>query len=583
MQLTLSPNDTGTGPAAVDASFGIALRARILAGLFAAGASIAAVTLLLPHSSRTNDQALLAAIADAYVVAGLLYWRGPRLSARALPLGLAFGTTLVTWVAYFSAQTPSPLVFFYLWVSLYGAYFLTTRQIVLQIAYVGLAYVALLAAASPGDELTWWLVGMGTLVVAALMIQRMRDRMESLIERLYDASRTDPLTGMTNRRGFRELLDLELERARRADRPIVVVIGDLDRFKEVNDRCGHHVGDAALRRAGNVLARGKRQIDAVARVGGEEFALVLPDTDPHQAYVVAERLRCQLCDEFAGDSVPLTISFGVAVFPHHGATAASLLRTGDEALYAAKRNGRNMTVIYSEALQRVPHDELPSRDLAAERFVALALDLAEAVDLRFSGSARHSETVGRYAELIARELGLDEQRIQRVRLAGMLHDIGKVGVPDGILTKPGPLSPDELKVIRSHPELGAQILEHASLADVRAWVGAHHERPDGLGYPLGISGERIPIEAQIVAVADAYEAMTSHRAYRSSMSHADGRAELRRCAGTQFEPRVVAAFLKLLERESDRAERTLALVPDDGYRQVLAAVSPSHNRGSAVE
>jgi diguanylate cyclase (GGDEF)-like protein/putative nucleotidyltransferase with HDIG domain len=560
MELSLSPNDNaGTAPpGAVDARFGIGLRARILAGLFAAGATLALLTVLLPHSSQTRDAALLAAIADAYLVAGLLYWRGPRLPVRALPLGLAWGTTLITWVAYFSAQTPSPLVFFYLWVSLYGAYFLNTRQIIFQIVYVGLAYVSLLVTTSQGDALTWWLIGMGTLAVAAFLIQGMRDRMESLIERLYDAARTDPLTGMTNRRGFRELLDLELERARRGSTPMVVVVGDLDHFKEVNDRCGHHVGDAALRRAAAVLARGKRHIDGVARVGGEEFALVLPDTDKHQAYAVAERLRCQVCDEFAGDSVALTISFGVAAYPHHGETAASLLRTGDEALYAAKRNGRNMTVIYSEALQGVSRDELPSRDLAAERFVAVALDLAEAVDLRFSGSARHSETVGRYAELMARELGLGEQRVQRVRLAGMLHDIGKVCVPDSILAKPGPLSKDEFKVIRSHPELGAQILEHASLADVRAWVGAHHERPDGLGYPLGLGREQIPIEAQIVAVADAYEAMTSHRAYRSSMSHADARAELRRCAGTQFDRRVVEALLTLLDRESERAEQTLA-------------------------
>jgi diguanylate cyclase (GGDEF)-like protein/putative nucleotidyltransferase with HDIG domain len=552
-------DSAATAPrAAVDASFGTALRARILAGLYAAGATIALLTVLLPHSSQTRDGALLAAIADAYLVAGLLYWRGPRLPARALPLGLGWATTLITWVAYFSAQTPSPLVFFYLWVSLFGAYFLNKRQVVSQILYVGLAYAALLVASSPGDELAWWLVGMGTLAVAAILIEGMRDRAESLVQRLYDASRTDPLTGMTNRRGFRELLDLELERARRGSSAMVVVVGDLDHFKEVNDRCGHHIGDAALRRAAGVLARGKRHIDGVARVGGEEFALVLPDTDMHQAYAVAERLRCQLRDEFAGDSVALTISFGVAAFPHHGETAASLLRTGDEALYAAKRNGRNMTVVYSDALQGLPRDERPSRDLAAERFVALALDLAEAVDLRFSGSARHSETVGRYAELISRQLGLGEHRVQRVRLAGMLHDIGKVCVPDSILSKPGPLSNDELKVIRSHPELGAQILEHASLADVRDWVGAHHERPDGRGYPLGLAGEQIPIEAHIVAVADAYEAMTSHRAYRSSMSHADARAELRRCAGGQFDRRVVEALLTLLDRESERAERTLA-------------------------
>jgi HD-GYP domain-containing protein (c-di-GMP phosphodiesterase class II) len=159
---------------------------------------------------------------------------------------------------------------------------------------------------------------------------------------------------------------------------------------------------------------------------------------------------------------------------------------------------------------------------------------------------------------MARELGLSERRVSRVRLAGMLHDIGKVGVPDAILRKPGPLTEEELVVIRRHPELGVQILEHPSLADVRAWVGAHHERPDGLGYPLGISGDDLPLEARIVAVADAYEAMTSDRSYRDSIGHAGARAELRRCEGSQFDQRVVKAFLATLQRESDRAEAKLA-------------------------
>ncbi len=186
------------------------------------------------------------------------------------------------------------------------------------------------------------------------------------------------------------------------------------------------------------------------------------------------------------------------------------------------------------------------------------LDLAETVDLRFSGSARHSETVGRYAEMMARELGLPERRVSRVRLAGMLHDIGKVGVPDSILRKPGSLTEKEVEIIRRHPELGVQILEHPSLSDVRAWVGAHHERPDGLGYPLGLSGEELSLEARIVAVADAYEAMTSDRSYRDSIGHTRARAELRRCAGSQFDAGVVEAFLLTLRRESERADAALA-------------------------
>jgi putative nucleotidyltransferase with HDIG domain len=215
-------------------------------------------------------------------------------------------------------------------------------------------------------------------------------------------------------------------------------------------------------------------------------------------------------------------------------------------------------VLHSQTLRGAQRADGQPRDIAGERFVAVVLDLAEAVDLRFSGSARHSETVGRYAATMAEELGLSTQRIERVRLAGMLHDVGKVGVPDSILNKPAKLTEEEYRIIERHPELGAQILEHPSLADVRKWVGAHHERPDGRGYPCGLSGERLPLEARILAVADAYEAMTSDRAYRPSMGPVAAQAELQRCSGTQFDPPVVKALITVLEREAGRAETVLA-------------------------
>jgi diguanylate cyclase (GGDEF)-like protein/putative nucleotidyltransferase with HDIG domain len=543
----------------IGSSFQTSLVAKVLAGLFAAGATLAALTVALPHPANQDELGLLAIVANAYAVAGVLYLCAHKLPGWTLPLVLAWGSTLITGVAYFSGESPSPLVFFYLWVFLYAAYFLSRREAVLEIVYVGLAYGALLLSRPPASGVpAWWLVGMGTLLVAAIVIIAMRVRVELLISRLYDAARTDPLTTLSNRRGFRELLDLDLERARRGQAEMTVLIGDLDHFKEVNDRSGHQVGDTALQRVARVLSEGKRQIDAAARVGGEEFALILPDTSQDDAFVVAERLRCALREEFAEESVPITISFGLATYPLHGETASSLLRAADEALYAAKDSGRNRTVRHSPSLRDMARSGGGAGDIEGERFLAVMLDLAEAVDLRFSGSARHSETVGRYAEMMALELGLSERLASRVRLAGMLHDIGKVGVPDDILRKPGPLTDKELVVVRRHPELGVQILEHPSLADVRAWVGAHHERPDGLGYPLGICGEELPLEARIVAVADAYEAMTSDRSYRDSIGHAGARAELRRCAGSQFDRRVVEAFLATLDRESERAEAELA-------------------------
>jgi diguanylate cyclase (GGDEF)-like protein/putative nucleotidyltransferase with HDIG domain len=466
---------------------------------------------------------------------------------------------LITGVAYFSGEAPSPLVFFYLWVFLYASYFFTRRQTAVQIVYVGVAYGALLVSTAPlGAIPTWWLVGMGSLLVGAMVIMVMRARVELLIARLYDAARTDPLTKLSNRRGFRELLDLELERARRSGTSMGVLVGDLDDFKDVNDRSGHHVGDLALKRVAQLLCEGKHQIDGAARVAGAEFALIVPDTQHDEAFALAERLRLALREEFASDPTPLTISFGMSVYPQHGETAASLLHAADQALCAAKESGRDRTVAHSPALrleQRTPSDV---RDIQGERFVMAVLNIAEAVDLRFSGSARHSETVGRYAEMMARELGLPEWRISRIRLAGILHDIGKAGVPNSILHKPGPLTVEEYEVIKHHPELGAQMIEHISLSDVREWVVAHHERPDGLGYPLGLRAGAIPLEARIVAVADAYEAMTSDRPYRDSIGYDAAFAELGDGAGTQFDASVVAAFIAALAREARRTGKSFA-------------------------
>jgi diguanylate cyclase (GGDEF)-like protein/putative nucleotidyltransferase with HDIG domain len=553
---TDSESGSGLGPSRLGASFETSLMAQILAGLFAAGATLALLTAALPHPASASVLGLLLTVGGAYLTATLLFWRADGVPAWTLPLVLGWGSTLIAAVAYFSAGTPSPVVFFFLWSSLYASYFFTTTGTAIQVIYIGVAYGALLAARPPESGAgAWWLVGMGTLLVAVILIRSMRERVELLIERLYDAARTDPLTRLQNRRGFRELLDLELERARRSRGPVSLMVGDVDHFKEVNDRAGHQVADNALQRIARALEREKRQIDGLARVGGEEFALILPDTDRHSAFVIAERLRDAVRGEFAGDTVSITMSFGVAGHPDDAETAGSLLRAADAALFAAKENGRDRSVLHSTSLRGAGRE---ARDVAGERFLAVVLELAEAVDLRFSGSARHSETVGRYAAMMAEELGLSDERVERVRLAGMLHDVGKVGVPDVILQKPAKLTDEEFEIVKRHPELGAQILEHPNLSDVRAWVGAHHERPDGRGYPLGVSGDAISLEARVLAVADAFEAMTSDRAYRAAIGLDSARAELKRCAGSQFDPRVVDALLAVLDRDADRATRALA-------------------------
>ena len=379
-----------------------------------------------------------------------------------------------------------------------------------------------------------------------------RERVDWLMARLADAARTDSLTGLLNRRGFEEVFDLEIERARRSDSVMSLLIGDLDHFKQVNDRFGHHAGDEALERLSSVFTEKKRRIDTAARMGGEEFALVLPDTDEHGAYTLAERLRDEVRRVFEAEPVVLTISFGVASFPTHGETSESLLQAADHALCASKALGRDRSVIHSAEIAGAV--TLEGRREDRRGHLATVLALAETLDVRDGGTAHHSRTVGRYAELTATELRLPREVVERVRIAGVLHDVGKVGVPDSVLKKPGPLRHDEWEVMKKHPEIGARILEGSESEDIRAWVLAHQERPDGRGYPRGLSGDEIPLEARILAVADAYEAMTSDRVYRPALSDEAAQIELMQCAGTQFDKQVTEAFLRLLERQGSRVK-----------------------------
>ncbi len=354
------------------------------------------------------------------------------------------------------------------------------------------------------------------------------------LERLRELAEHDPLTGLLNRRGFEQGLD--------GRGPLALVICDLDHFKRVNDTLGHPAGDDVLRRFAELLRGCTREDDAAVRLGGEEFALVLPDADGVAAMAVAERLRRAVSAEFDEFPVPISVSVGIAD-SRPCESAEAVVRAANRALFAAKRLGRDRCVVHhADTLAML--DALAD-DRAGEQLAA-ALLLAETLDLRDVATARHSETVGRYAERIAHELGLAPDQVERVRVAGVLHDIGKLGISDAVLLKQGPLDADEWEQVRRHPEIGARILEHANMRDVASWVLSHHERLDGTGYPLGLDGASIPLEGRILAVADAYEAMTADRPYRRALGEDEARAELRRGAGTQFDERVVGAFLRVL-------------------------------------
>ena len=462
----------------------------------------------------------------------------------------ATGTGLLLWSVYSGPDAAAACAPMLALPATYAMFFLRKSAAFAIAALASGGYVAA-ALAGPGVPAGQVAVTAAGIAAAAGLVGMQRANANRLIWRLSDAAVTDALTGLTNRRGFQELIETELERARRSGQPLSLIIGDLDHFKALNDRFGHGAGDRALEQLALILDTAKRRIDTAARIGGEEFAVVLPDSDHHAAYILAERMRREVRETFFYEPYELTISLGVATFPLHGSSVEALVAQADEALYAAKALGRDRTVLYSENLDdSVPPDVPGMERPRSDRHSSTVLALADVVAGRDRGTSAHSHAVGRYAAAIARELGLPEPIVERLRLSGIVRDIGKIAIPDSVLRKSGWLSAEDWTAMRRHPEVGASILAGAELEDVSEWVLSHHERHDGTGYPHGLSGTDIPFEARILAVADAYEAMTSDRVYRSAMSEDDACAELVRCAGTQFDPRVVEAFLRVLESSS---------------------------------
>jgi diguanylate cyclase (GGDEF)-like protein len=538
---------------------------KLAAGLWACGSAMALVLALLPQPPNGSRTMLLALAGAAGAVALLLHLGAGHLPGWALPLSAGMATLLSSALtAVGGSEAWIDVQVIYVWVALGSAYFFSTRQMIVQLSLIAGSYALVLGLTSSFVEgAPRWLATMASALAAAVLVSALRARVAEIVSRLADAARTDPLTGLQNRRGFEESFQTEVERAAREGRELAVVLGDLDHFKSLNDRLGHPAGDAALVRVGQLFLAGMRRPDSVARTGGEEFALLMPQAGGEMAWAVAERMRTTVEEAFRGDSVPLTVSLGLASYPRDGVTADALLAAADQALYAAKQLGRNRSVIYSEEIAPLVSQRAASADVQ----LATLLGLAEALDMRDSGTADHCRTVGRYCALIAGKLGLAPDRVKRIETAGILHDVGKIGLPDEILRKPGALTAEEWLPLRRHPEIGARILSDDAFGDIREWIVAHHERLDGKGYPRQLAGDDIPLEARIIAVADAYEAMTGDRVYCAARSPEDARTELLRCAGTQFDPMIVAAFVAAL--------REAASVPQQVVPQGIAVPRPA--------
>ena len=382
-------------------------------------------------------------------------------------------------------------------------------------------------------------------------LEKYRIRLEKMVEdrtaKLEVAERmanTDALTELFNHRYFQERLSEEIARCSRFGDIFSLIFLDMDLLKQYNDTYGHLAGDEVLNLLGQVITRSIRTIDIGFRYGGDEFAILLPGTPLDGASRVAERIRRSMEIETSNRGTPQTCSFGIASWPTDGVTRDEITRAADAALYCAKQNGRNKVCLACEALPASISETASTNDQKSDTILNTIYALAATVDAREYHARNHSKKASQYAADIAVALGYPPEGVERIRTAALLHDIGKVGISDQLLTKREPLVAEDWELIHAHPNLGVAILQNVDcLKDCLAAVQYHHERYDGTGYPAGLKGDNIPLDAHILAIADSYDAMTSPRPYRSALSAEKAIEEIRHGAGTQFDPKVVHAFL----------------------------------------
>jgi len=437
-------------------------------------------------------------------------------------------------------------------------------------------------------------------------------------QRAQEQAITDGLTGVKTHRFFMEALSVEWKRSTRAGRPFSLVLMDLDRFKFVNDFYGHLEGDVVLQRVGKILEQSCRRSDVVARYGGDEFVVLMPETNVDQARQLGGKLRSSVASDPMLREKNISASFGIAAFPLHGSTPQELIQVADASMYVSKHQGGNAVSTadhydtdearkwkrdvleaylgvelkrqfttgpqaFEEILRRLQHfthsltgNLLGSSDNGEEpgsgqapltsAVIETLTQLSIAIDAKDPYTQGHSQKVSAYGVMLAQAVGLTAHEIEEIRLAGLLHDVGKVGIPEAILNKAGPLDTDEWEVMKTHAALGAQLLDPLcdlpssagdaqTVATVRKMAGRlremvlhHHEFYDGSGYPAALAGADIPFGARIIGLVDSYDTITSDRMYKRGRTAREAMAELERCGAAQFDPELVKVFLDVLRR-----------------------------------
>ena len=400
----------------------------------------------------------------------------------------------------------------------------------------------------------------------------------------YDRATVDRLTGVANRQSLLAALFSEVERAARYERALSVAFVDIDHFKAVNDTYGHGFGDIVLRGVAQTIANNLRASDLIGRYGGEEFMLILTETNVEEGAVLAEKLRTLVQRQryvHEGAEVAVTISIGIVGGVGTNLRMESLVRDADAAMYTAKALGRNQTYIFAEPDDDARVPRAPISAAGRARAIEIGQQARDAATVALTSvlaplphyRGQPSALIASIVTTIARQLQLPEGEIDRLRVAALLHDVGKVAVPEEILEKPSALTSAEWRTVVQHPRIGQVILEQAAaLKEAVPIILHHHERYAGHGYPFGLRGNEIPLGARIVAIADAYDAMVHDRPYKRAITHEQAIAELRRHAGTQFDPELVELFCDLYANHAPEPDATIT---------ALTAASSLHAHGHA--
>lgn len=380
--------------------------------------------------------------------------------------------------------------------------------------------------------------------LSAVFIALGIERIKKKVKNLEWLSVTDELTRVYNHRYLHKRLEEEISRASRSQEPLGFCMIDMDRFKLYNDIKGHAAGDVAIESTARVIKESIRRCDVLCRYGGDEFSIIFPNSTPEDIITVMKRVSqafdgLDLYYSDLDESTKLTLSVGFSVYPQLAGTKDELFSQADNALYHAKSLGRNRIEQYKNIFGDT------EKDLQTEKRIegclkALLLSVSE----RDKYTYGHSERVANYSVIIGKALEMSEEELDIMRIAGLLHDIGNIEIPESILNKKEALTDSELEIIRKHSTYSANIVRSlAKMGNIVEFIRLHHERFDGKGYPDGISGAQIPLGARILAVADAFDAMQSGRPYREAMSVKQCIQELEQNSGTQFDPYLVKLFV----------------------------------------